>query len=263
MPSLHATLAILLAATTASAAPSITFQNASPHDICYGAELSSGTFPSTTTCGPPSSPTSGITVPAGATTTVPLPASFNGALTAWTTGPAGGGGGGGGPPRTRGARYELNFAASATSTWYDADYQLGMSDGTLGPRDHRPLLLLNGRRPSSLTGEPDTLAKANAAWPHADDRAALLAYPDYIRADEGGRTLTFVYCDADAPQVVVHFFQVTAAFEAYVDAGSVAGVGVGVGGDPAGGGGVDAQAVRMADVKSLEVGTQEMLIVAY
>lgn len=252
MPSLHATLAVLLAATTASAAPSITFQNASPHDICYGAELSSGTFPSTTLCGPPSSPTTGITVPAGATTTVPLPASFNGALTAWTTGPAAG------PPRTRGARYELNFAASATSTWYDADYQLGMSDGTLGPRDHRPLLN-GGQHPSSLTGEPDTLAKANAAWPHADDRAALLAYPEYIRADEDGGKLTFVYCDADAPSVVVHFFQVTATFEAYVDAGSVAGVG----GGPAGGGGVDAQAVRMADVKSLEVGTQEMLIVAY
>lgn len=202
------------------------------------AELSSGTFPSTTTCGPSSS---GIAVPAGAQTTVPLDPSFNGALTAWT----------GDGNRIRGARYELNFAASPASTWYDADYQLGMSDGTVGPLDRRPLL--NGR--PSLTGEPDTLAKANAAWPHADDQAALLAYPDYIREGDGGGKLSFVYCDAQAPQVVIDFFQVTAEFEAYVDTGSVAGVS-----RP---GGADGQAVRMADVKSLEVGTQEMLIVAH
>lgn len=186
----------------------------------------------------------GVSVPAGTKTTVPLDGSFNGALTAWI--------GKDNNNKIRGARYEINFAVSATSTWYDADYQLGMSDGTLGPLDNRPLL--NGH--PSLTGEPDTLAKANAAWPHTDNKAALLAYPQYIKGDGGaGGKLSFVYCDAQAPQVVIDFFQVTADFDAYVDAGSVAGV--------SSGGGVDAQAVKMADVKSLEVGTQEMLIVAH
>ena len=66
-----------------------------------------------------------------------------------------------------------------------------------------------------------------------------------------------MYCDAGAPAVVVEFLQVTAAFDAYVDAGSVAG---GSGGDEAG---VEGEAVRMADERSLVVGTQEMLIVAY
>ena len=232
---LSAILAAAAAATTASAT-SITFQNVSPNGICYTAELSSGTFPSTTTCGPGTGP--GISVPAGSKTTVLLDGSFNGALTAWTNG-------------VRGARYEVNFAASATSTWYDADYQLGMSDGTVGPLDHRALV--NGN-PSSTTGEPDTLAKANAAWPPPEAAAAaLLAYPDYIKQDAASDgKLSFVYCDAHAPPVVVDFFQVTAAFEAYVDAGSVVG-----------GSKDDAQAVRMADVKSLEVGTQDMLIVAH
>lgn len=199
-------------------------------------ELSSGTFPTTTTCGP----STGISVPAGAKTTVPLDGSFNGALTAWT----------GQDNKIRGARYEVNFAVSATSTWYDADYQLGMSDGTIGPLDNRKLL--NGQ--PSLTGEADTLAKANAAWP-PPEAAALLAHPEYFKQEGGSGKLSFVYCDANAPQAVIDFFQVTAEFDAYIDAGSVAGV--------SSSGAEDAQAVRMADLKSLEVGTQEMLIVAH
>ena len=132
-----------------------------------------------------------------------------------------------------------------------------MSDGTLGPLDNRRLD--NGR--SSLSGEPDALAKANAAWPpppHTQDKAALLSYPDYLRQGADGK-LDFVYCDAQAPAVVVEFLQVTAAFDAYVDAGSGAG-GRGGWGDEAG---VEGEAVRMADERSLVVGTQEMLIVAY
>ena len=240
MPSPATLLGLLLAATTASAT-SITFQNASPNPICYTVELSSGSFPSTTTCGPGSG--SGISVPAGQKTRVPLDASFNGALTAWTT--------------TnddnnvkRGARYEVNFAASpGGSTWYDADYQLGMSDGTIGALDHRKLS--NGQ--SSVSGEADTLAKANAAWPHAENKAALLAYPDYLKQGGDGK-LDFVYCDARAPQVVIDFFQVEAEFDAYIDAGSVQGV------SPSA---ADAEAVKLADVRSLEVDTQDMLIVAH
>ena len=243
MPSPTATISVLLLAATTASATSITFQNASPHPVCYTVELSSGNFPSTTTCGPGSG--SGISVPAGQKTQIPLDPSFNGALTAWTT-------------TTdenndvkRGARYEVNFAASpgGGSTWYDADYQLGMSDGTIGALDNRKLS--NGQ--SSVSGEADTLAKANAAWPQTENRAALLAYPDYLKQGPDGK-LSFVYCDAQAPQVVIDFFQVTAEFDAYIDAGSVQGM------SPSA---ADAEAVKMADEKSLEVDTQDMLIVAH
>lgn len=226
------TVAALAGVLATTSATSITFQNVGSQDICYMVETSSGTFPSTSTCGPGQ----GIPIQAGQTTTIGLDPSFNGALTAWAH-------------TVRGARYEVNFAATAGATWYDADYQLGMSDGTVGPADNRPLT--TGQ--PSLSGEPDTLAKANAAWPDTADRAALLAYPDYLRQGADG-TLSFVYCDALAPQAVVDFFQVTAEFEAYVDAGSVAGV------TPSA---ADAQAVKMADTMSLQVDTQDMSIKAY
>ena len=243
-----ATLSALLLATTTTilraSATSITFQNASPHPICYTVELSSGDFPSTTTCGPGSG--SGISVPAGQKTQIPLDPSFNGALTAWTTTSNDNNNN----DMKRGARYEVNFAASpGGSTWYDADYQLGMSDGTIGALDNRKLS--NGQ--SSVSGEADTLAKANAAWPQTENRAALLAYPDYLKQGPDGK-LSFVYCDAQAPQVVIDFFQVTAEFDAYIDAGSVQGM------TPSA---ADAEAVKMADEKSLEVDTQDMLIVAH
>ena len=63
-----------------------------------------------------------------------------------------------------------------------------------------------------------------------------------------------MYCDTDAPQVVIDFFQVTAEFDAYIDAGSVAGV------TPSA---ADAEAVRMADAQSLQVDTQDMSIIAH
>ena len=247
MPSPTATLSALLLATTTTilraSATSITFQNASPHPICYSVELTSGSFPTTTTCGPGSP--SGISVPAGQTTRIPLDANFNGALTAWTTTNDNNNN-----DVKRGARYEVNFAASpGGSTWYDADYQLGMSDGTIGALDNRKLS--NGL--PSVTGEADTLAKANAAWPQTDNKAALLAYPDYLKQGADGK-LDLVYCDARAPQAVIDFFQVTAEFDAYIDAGSVAGV------SPSA---ADAEAVKLADAKSLEVDTQDMLIVAH
>lgn len=224
-----ATLTAILAATTASAT-SITFQNTSPNPICYMAELSSGTFPSTAPCGPGP----GIPVPAGATTVVPLAPSFNGALTAFLG-------------NTRGARYEVNFAATSSATWYDADYQLGLSSGTIAPADNRKLA--NGG--DSVAGEPDPLAKANAAWPSTTNQAALLSLPDYLKQGPDGK-LTFVYCDSDAPQEIIDFFQITADFNAYIDAGSIAGVVA-----------TDIEAVKLADEKSLQVDTQDMKIVAY
>ena len=227
------TLATLLAAILATAsASSISFQNTAATDLCYMVELSSGTFPSTGPCGLGQ----GISVKAGQTVDLNIDPSFNGALNAFTNG-------------VRGARYEINFAATAGSTWYDTDYQMGMSDGTLGPIDNRRLA--NGQ--NSLSGEPDCLAKANAAWPSTPNQAALLAFPQYLTQGSNGG-LTFVYCDSNAPRVVIDFFQVTADFTAYIDAGSVAGV------TPSA---ADAQAVKMANANSYQVDTQDMKIVAY
>lgn len=232
MPSLHTLAALAAVLATSVSSSSITFQNAGTANICYMVELTTGTFDTTTTCGLGN----GIAVNAGQTNTIDLDPTFNGALTAWIG-------------STRGARYEVNFAATPGSTWYDADYQLGMSDGTLGPSDNRKLS--NGN--PSQTGEPDCLAKANAAWPSTTNQAALLAYPDYLQQGANGQ-LSYVYCDTNAPQEVIDFFQVTADFDAYIDAGSVAGV------TPSA---ADALAVSMANAQSLQVGTQDMTIVAH
>lgn len=124
-----------------------------------------------------------------------------------------------------------------------------MSDGTVGPTSLQPLD--NGQ--NSLSGEPDCLAKANAAWPTTANKADLLAYTQYLKQGSDG-TLTFVYSDSNSPQVVIDFFQVTADFTAYIDAGSVAGV------TPSA---ADAEAVKMANANSYQVGTQDMTIIAH
>lgn len=231
MLSFH-TLAPLAAVLATASASSITLQNMASLDICYMVELSSGTFPSTAPCGLGQ----GIPVQAGQTIELNIDPSFNGALNAFTN-------------DVRGARYEINFAAAAGQTWYDTDYQLGMSDGTVSPSDNRRLA--NGQ--DSVSGEPDCLAKANAAWPTTTNQAALLANPNYIQQGSNGE-LIFVYCDSNAPQVVIDFFQVQADFTAYIDAGSVAGV------TPSA---ADAQAVKLANANSYQVDTQDMKIIAY
>ena len=124
-----------------------------------------------------------------------------------------------------------------------------MSDGTVAPSDNRKLS--NGQ--SSVSGEPDCLAKANAVWPTTTNQAALLANPNYLKQGSDGK-LSFVYCDSNAPQEIIAFFQVTADFTAYIDAGSVAGV------TPSA---ADAQAVKMANANSYQVDTQDMKIIAY
>ena len=146
-------------------------------------------------------------VQGGQSLTVNPSANYNGAITAMVNN-----------GNVKGVRYEINFAAQEGSCWYDVDFQLGLSDGTLGPSSHQPLV--NGN--PSLAGEQDCLAKANAAWPSTTNQAALLAYPDYLKQGADGK-LDFVYMDSNAPQVVIDFFQLQADFTAYVDAGSQAG----------------------------------------
>ena len=246
-----AALATILAITSAQSAsppgiwsptdPAITIQNTSPSDICYKVEFTSGNLQTTTTCD--SSP--GFIVSAGQTMIVHPGGDFNGAITAILSN------------NVKGARHELNFASplyGISGTWYDVDYQLGMSDSTLGPADGQPRNI-NGQQLPSLSGESNTLAKANAAWPQSSNQPQLLASPDYIQQGPNGR-LTSVYMDSNAPAEVVEFFQLTANFTAYCGPGSVAGVTIPTGT-------VQSDMVGAADEKSWWVGTQDMLIVAY
>lgn len=216
--------------------PLVNIYNTGKANVCYKVEFSAGDFPTTTTCD--ASP--GFVVKGGQSVALHTGAGFNGGLTAIING-------------VKGARHEINFA-TAGSTWYDVDYQLGMSDSTLGPTDHRPRRVGTRMLPS-VSGEQDTLAKANAAWPSATDKAGLLLHAEYIQQGSDGR-LTHVYMDGGAPEAVAEFFQLTAAFDAYVGAGSVAGVAVAAGS-------IRGEMNKAADLKSWEVDTQQMEILAY
>ena len=224
--------AAVLAITLSTSAASITFRNIGKQEICYKFEFSSGILPTQPGVTCDSSP--GLIVNAGKILTINPSPHFNGAITAITNG-------------IKGGRYEINFAAMPGSTWYDVDFQLGMSNGTLGPTSHQPLT--NGH--GSLSGEQDCLAKANAAWPSTTNKADLLANPEYLRQGPDGK-LTYVYMDTHAPQVVIDFFQVQAEFTAYIDAGSVAGVAPN-----------DPGAVKAVDELSWQVSTDDMEIIAY
>ena len=247
-----AALTTILAITSAQSAyppgiwsptdPVITIQNTSPSDICYKVQFTSGNFQTTTSCD--SSP--GFIVSAGQTMIIHPGADFNGAITAILNNNS-----------IKGARHELNFASplyDMTGTWYDVDYQLGMSDSTLGPADGQPRNI-NDQQLPSLSGESNTLAKASTAWPQTSNQAQLLAFPNYIQQGSNGQ-LTFVYMDTNAPAEVAEFFQLTANFTAYCGPGSVAGVAVPTGT-------VQSEMVVAANEKSWWVGTQDMLIIAY
>lgn len=194
-----ACMATLLSTTLGQ---SVAIYNMSPEDLCYVVNIVSGTFPTTTTCsstqgngdlinGP------GVTVKAGQSLTVNTSPNFNAAFT----------------PIVRngwpGVRNEINFKSQ--ETWYDIDYEMGMSDGTLGPASHQPQL--NGL--PSLAGEQDCLAKAAAAWPTAINKAALLANSTYLAQAADG-TLTHVYNEKESPDEVKGFFQYAADFNGYV-----------------------------------------------
>ena len=233
------TLASTLATTT-HANPTVTIHNTKPWPICLKVESSSGTFPTTTTCGG----IPGLTVSPYATAHFTPSANFNGALTPIENG-------------ILGTRFEINFSDTAHPgcTWYDADMELGLSPATIGPSDNRQRLN-NNQRLASLAGEQDPLAKANAAWLRSPNRWRLLAYPKYIVADKGAR-LVWVYNDKAAPQIVQAFFQLEAGFLAYMGPGSVAGQG----GLPQGS---LAQLLREAqDQKTWFVDTQDMTVTVY
>lgn len=141
---------------------------------------------------------------------------FNGAITAWVNN------------STRGARNEINLL-NVTETWYDVDYERGISGSTCGPANDY----------SAASGEPDPLGQANKAWKTLGRAAKmqLLALPTYLQGNN--RALNYVHMDKAAwpylapgeasrplnPKLlaVIAFFQKTANFNAYICPGSVEG----------------------------------------
>ena len=182
-----------------SDAPIITIINTSNQNYAYDVEKDSAApasaFSSCTAC---------VKAPAGQTVRFYPGHGFNGALTA---------------RHHHGTRHELNFLSTPGQTWYDSDMQLGMSDETLGPSDHRKQL--SGK--PSLAGEPDTVAKANAAWKETSPATQhRLLSTGYVRGTVGG-ALTHLTMDAHAPYSLVSWLQLKAHFNAYIGSGSVAG----------------------------------------
>ena len=204
---LAATLISLCAAT-----PHILIQNLSKQRICYKVEYSNGTgvFPNQTVCGATGPEIAGFWLDSGHSKGFKATGStgqhFNGAITAVLNN-----------NKDRGARNEINFL-NPTKPFYDVDYQYGISDGTCGPPNS-----------TNLSGERDTLGKANKAWQTLNQtmKNDLLKFPQYLRQDANG-SLTYINMGVEAwPTLaleVIRFFQVTAAFNAYMGPGSQAGV---------------------------------------
>ena len=229
---------ICLALTKAVSSASIAFQNRAAAPVCYKVEISNGSIPTNSICdsGP------GIFVNSTSNATVIPSPGFNGAITAMAMN------------GTKGARHEINFRLTygdITQTWYDVDYEMGYSDSTLGPANHRNRS--NGL--TSLAGERDGLTKANLAWVNVTDKSALLPHYYYLDHRATGN-LSIIRMDKKAPSEVIEFLQLTAEFNGYMGPGSIAGVQV----DPFSEAG---KLVRAQDRFSYEVDTQDMEIINY
>ncbi|KAL8838156.1 MAG: hypothetical protein Q9176_005239 [Flavoplaca citrina] len=202
----------LLSSTLAG--PVVRIHNTKSKTICLRVETGRqwdggpyfGWFPTTTICGDrPDIRGPGIWVNPGQTTNFYPSARWTGAISDYTN--AG----------TAGSRYEINFSALPGGTWFDVDMEFGITSSTLGPTNHKPLS--NGK--PSLTGEPDPLGKANAAW-KAGNR--LYGMSKYITPSQDFSRLVNVYMDKEAPEAVREFFQLRALFAAFMHPGSVQGV---------------------------------------
>lgn len=204
---------LALAATLISscaATPSIRIENLSKQSVCYKVEYSTGTgtFPNNTDCGAIGDQVAGFWLGPGQSnfTTKATNATghlFNGAITAVLNNKT-----------ARGARNEINFS-NPNMPFYDVDYQYGISDGTCGPPNS-----------SQLSGERDTLGKANKAWRtlNSTTKSQLLQNSSqYLRQGANG-SLIYINMGMEAwPNRidVIRFFQVTAGFKAYMCPGSV------------------------------------------
>ena len=210
--------------------PQITFHNTAGVDRVYIVEGNADN-PSTA-YGAGKSPLPTITVPAGSTVNFHPGVGFIGAF-------SGNGG--------NGTRHEVNFRDPST-TWYNADMQFGMSNSTFGTTDNSKRI--DGGE--ALTGEQDCLAKANSAWSSLDQATQeALLNSGFLQGTSGANgVLTSVSMGPAAPAAVVNFYQMTAEFNSYIDAGSVAGTST-------------SAVAAAADKMSLSVATNKLTVTAY
>lgn len=210
--------------------PLITFQNTAGQDRVYVVQGNSDNPP--TAYGAGMSPIPSITVPAGSAVNFHPGIGFIGAISGMDG---------------SGTRHEVNFRDTSV-TWYNADMEFGMSNSTFGTTDGSKRI--DGG--DSLTGEQDCLAKANAAWGSVDIniQQGLLA-SGFLEGSTGPNgALTAVSMGREATADVVNFYQLTAEFNSYVDAGAI----IGMSGDA-----VSAAADKM----TLSVATNKLTITAY
>lgn len=146
-----------------------------------------------------------------------------------------------------GTRHEVNFR-DPSITWYNADMEFGMSNSTFGTTDGSKRI--DGG--DSTAGEPDCLGKANAAWGSVDiNTQQALLNSGFVKGATGGNGgLTAVSMSKEATAEVVQFFQMTAEFNSYVNAGSIDGAIPGV-------------VAKAADKKTLSVATNKLTITSY
>lgn len=159
----------------------------------------------------------------------------------------------------------MNDPSNIGATRFNADFEFGLSNGTVRPSDPR-LHTIDGR--TALQGDRDVLAKCNAAWAKisASDKIALLN-----ASDRAGRFLTQVYGGKDelisvrhnknAPYAVKKFLQLDANLTGYVVSGSY---GQGGGLVSSLSGAEEMQRMRaVADGFVMLVPTQQVTITAY
>ena len=199
-------LAAILISFCAST-PLIRVHNFSKERICYKVEYSNGTgaFPQEAVCDDAKGiQVGGFWLDPNQTKEVTAIGKdgqrFNGAITAVLKNNT-----------IQGARNEINLL-NTTMSWYDVDYQYGISDSTCGPFNS-----------TNFSGERDALGKANAVWKTLNQtmKTELLAYPQYLSESNGSLVVISMGIDAWpslAPKAI-WFFQVTAGFKAYMSPG--------------------------------------------
>ncbi len=188
--------------------PRIRVQNLSREPICYKVEYSNGTgtFPTEAVCDDAKgNQVGGFWLDPNQTREFTAIGKddgqrFNGAITAVLKNNT-----------VQGARNEMNLC-NDTVSWFDVDYQYGISSGTCGP--------LNS---SNLSGEKDALGKANAAWKNLNQtmKTELLTYPQYFNQSNGSLVDISMRIDAWPYLALkpIWFFQVVASFKAYMSPG--------------------------------------------
>ena len=196
-------------------------------------ESSWGSIPTSTTC----VFTPGFWVDAGTNFSVVPTGEFVGAITAVA------------PNGFLGTRHEMGFPPDG-STWYDIDYEMGISNSTFGPADHR--LTKDGS--PSLAGEVNALAKANDVWVQIEDKSPLAPHYYYVEQQGPSGNLSRIRIDKLAPVEIKTFFQLDAGLNGYVGPGSVEGMSEEMRKE---------KMVSWADKQTREVDTQEMEIIAY